>query len=125
MFFCVASVVAHAQKFELDKSIIRGKTIYEANCLSCHMENGEGIPGVFPPMANNPNIKNKESLVKVTLNGQSGTIIVNGVEYNGEMAPVPMTDVEVADVLNYIRNSWGERSSAILPSEVQPLLKQK
>ena len=125
VFFCVQAVVGLAQKFDLEKSIINGKAIYEANCISCHMENGEGLAGVFPPLAKNPNLKIKDRLVKVILNGQSGTIRVNGVEYNGEMAPVPMSDSEVADVLNYIRNSWGEKNSAILPAEVQQLLKQK
>lgn len=70
--FSISVFAAYAQKFELEKSITNGKAIYESNCISCHMENGEGLTGVFPPLAKNPSLKIKERLVKVILNGQSG-----------------------------------------------------
>ncbi|HEY0896972.1 MAG TPA: cytochrome c [Sphingobacteriaceae bacterium] len=104
-------------------SVERGKTIYESQCASCHMPQGEGIPGVFPPLAKSDFLKDKTRLVKSVLLGIRGPITVNGTEYNGEMPPAKLSDQEASDILNYIRNSWGNKAAPILPSEIKPALK--
>jgi mono/diheme cytochrome c family protein len=110
------------QSFDLEASVKRGKNIYEANCMACHMAEGEGIPGVYPPLANTDFLDDKDRLVKIALLGIRGPLEVNGVQYNGEMPGLSLSDQEVADVLNYVRNSWGNVGEAILPSEIQPAL---
>jgi mono/diheme cytochrome c family protein len=107
------------QKFDLKASIARGKEIYTAQCLSCHQEQGEGIEDVYPPLAKSDYLMadKKRSIVQ-TLKGVSGEIKVNGKIYNGEMTGFDLNDQELSDVLNYIRNSWGNKGAAVTPDEV-------
>ena len=117
------TLFSFTQKFDLKGSIARGKDVYEANCVTCHMAEGEGIEGAFPPLAKSDYLTDKTRLVKVVLLGLRGPIKVNGKEYDGEMAGLSLTDEQVADVLNYVRNSWGNKGAATTPAEVQPALK--
>lgn len=93
---------------ELKASMAEGKLVYENLCITCHMADGKGVTKAFPPLANSDYLKNKqkESIAAVK-NGMSGEITVNGVTYNSIMAPLGLSDKEVADVVNYINNSWG------------------
>jgi nitrite reductase (NO-forming) len=109
--------------YDLKASMQRGKSIYETYCLSCHMPEGEGLEGVYSPLAKSKNLANKTWLIKVIIQGLRGPTKVNGVDYDGEMAGTPLTDKQAADLANYIRNSWSNKYPAILPSEVQPALK--
>lgn len=107
------------QKFDLKASIARGKDVYTAQCISCHQEQGEGIEDVFPPLAKSDYLMaDKTRSIKQTLQGVSGEITVNGKKYSGEMTGFDLTDEEVSDVLNYIRNSWGNKGAAVTPQEV-------
>ena len=108
------------QKFDLKASIERGKEVYNAQCITCHLEKGEGIEGVFPPVAKSDYLmadKNR-SIIQI-LEGASGEMKVNGTVYNGEMQAIDLTDEQVSDVLNYVRNSWGNKGGAVTPSEVK------
>jgi mono/diheme cytochrome c family protein len=107
------------QKFDLKASIARGKDVYTAQCLTCHQDQGEGIEDVFPPLAKSDYLMadKKRSIVQ-TLKGVSGEIKVNGKTYNGEMTGFDLSDQEVSDVLNYVRNSWGNKGPAVTPEEV-------
>jgi cytochrome c oxidase cbb3-type subunit 2 len=93
-------------------------------CYTCHQPNGKGIPGQFPPLAGSDWVLgDKERLIKISIHGLMGEIVVNGVKYNNVMAPpgIPpgsLTDEQIADVLTYIRNEWGNSASAVSPSEV-------
>lgn len=111
------------QTYDLKASIERGKVIYEAQCMSCHMAEGEGLPGVFPPVAKSDYLADKNRLIKVVLRGVRGEMNVNGTNYNGEMTGFQLSDQEVADVLNYIGNTWGNKTETIKPADIQPALK--
>jgi nitrite reductase (NO-forming) len=111
------------QAFDLEASMKRGETIYEAQCMSCHMAAGEGLEGVFPPLAKTDYLNDKNRLIKVVVLGVRGSMKINGVDYNGEMSGFSLSDEEVSDVLNYIRNSWGNKGAPIRPTEIQPALK--
>lgn len=106
--------------FDLKASMTRGQEVYTANCVSCHMEKGEGMEGVFPPLAKSNYLMadKKRSIVQI-IKGVSGPIKVNGVEYNGEMAAIDLSDQEISDVLNYVRNSFGNKGAAVTPEEVK------
>ena len=104
-----------------------GAKIYarEGHCGTCHQPNGQGLPDVgFPPIADTKwAIGNTERLIKLTLNGLMGPIEVKGKQYPGQ---VPMTafgglldDREIAAVLTYVRNSFGNGASPIKPAEVR------
>lgn len=106
-------------KFNLKASIARGKDVYIAQCLSCHQEQGEGIDGVYPPLAKSDYLMaDKKRSVVQTLKGISGEIKVNGKIYTGDMPGFDLTDQEVSDVLNYIRNAWGNKGPAVTTEEV-------
>ncbi len=91
-----------------DQRMVRGKAIYDSLCITCHLSKGEGVTGAFPPLANSDYLLNKRTeSIRAVKYGQQGEILVNGVTYNSVMTPLGLTDQEVADVMNYILNSWG------------------
>jgi nitrite reductase (NO-forming) len=106
--------------FDLKASVQRGKDTYATYCMSCHMEQGEGLEGVFPPLAKSDYMMadKKRSIVQ-TIKGVTGEMKVNGKLYNAEMTGFELTDQEVSDVLNYVRNSFGNKGDAITPDHVQ------
>lgn len=108
------------QKFDLKASIARGKEIYTTHCGTCHLEQGEGIEGVYPPLAKSDYLMaDKKRSIQQVLAGVSGEIKVNGITYNSEMPGVDLTDQEVSDVLNYVRNSFGNKGAAVTPAEAK------
>lgn len=126
--FCAGSFYAlpQKQKFDLKASIDRGKEIYIVQCMSCHLENGEGIPDVYPPLAKSDYLmENKSRSIDNVIHGMSGEITVNGKTYNMEMTAFELSDVEVSDVLNYVRNSWGNKGKAVTPQEVAEVRNNK
>ncbi len=110
----IIGVVLH-QDPKLEASIERGSEIYADFCVTCHMENGEGVAYTFPPLANSDYLlQNREESIKGVKYGRQGELIVNGITYNNTMAPLGLEDEEVADVMNYILNSWGNSSGKIV-----------
>lgn len=108
------------QDDELKASMARGNEIFAANCATCHMQNGKGIEGVYPPLAQSDYLMaDKVRAIKQVLEGANGPMTVNGIQYNGFMTGFDLSDREVSDVLNYIRNSWGNKGDAITPEEVK------
>jgi nitrite reductase (NO-forming) len=115
---------AFVQAYSLPKSIERGKEVYTTFCQNCHLDNGEGMEGTNPPLAKSDYLKHPiNDLISLVLKGQEGKVKVNGIIYDSPMLPLDyMTDEQIADVLNYTRNSWGNKNSlAILPSQVKKL----
>lgn len=109
------------QTFNLQESIKRGKDFYITECQNCHMENGEGLAGVYPPLAKADYMKKPVNhLIDIILKGQEGEIVVNGVKYNTPMPPQAyLSDEKTADILNYVRNSWGNKATAVTPAMVK------
>lgn len=115
------SFISQAQKskFDLKASIARGQEVYIAQCMSCHMENGEGIEDVYPPLAKSDYLMaDKTRSIQNVIHGLSGEIVVNGKTYNMEMTAFDLSDEQVSDVLNYIRNAWGNKGKPVIPQEV-------
>ncbi len=124
LIFCISFVGLMSfrtfQKFDLKASIERGKEVYNLQCTTCHMEKGEGIDGVFPPLAKSDYLMaDKNRSIRQILEGASGEMTVNGKTYNGEMPAIDLTDEQVSDVLNYVRNSWGNKGPVVTPAEVK------
>lgn len=117
---------AFNQKYDLAKSIERGKEVYTTYCITCHMEAGTSTPGVYPPLAKSDYLRKPvDTLIDLVLNGQTGEVRVNDTTYNGQMLPLNyLTDEQVADVLNYTRNSFGNKlKDPVLPEKVKALRK--
>lgn len=113
------------QKFDLKASIARGKDIYMAQCITCHLEQGEGIEGVYPPLAKADYLMaDKKRSIHQVIFGVEGEMTVNGKSYNSVMPAFDLTNEQVSDVLNFIRNSWGNKGEAVKPDEVATIRKK-
>ncbi|AEH01735.1 cytochrome c class I [Lacinutrix sp. 5H-3-7-4] len=116
---CNSSNKKLVQKSEFEKQdFSEGKQVYEDFCMQCHMANGKGVPRAFPPLAKSDYLKNKrEASIKAIKYGLSGSITVNGKVYNSNMAPQGLSNKEIADVMNYITNSWGNKNTSLITEE--------
>jgi|GEM_PF-1754802 len=104
----------------------RGKVVYEAVCAACHMPDGSGVPRLNPPLAGSKTLKGpKEKPIVITLNGLSG-VEINGDRYDNVMAShADLTDQQLADVLTYARNSFGNKTSMVSAAEVAKVRAKK
>jgi mono/diheme cytochrome c family protein len=118
-FGIVTAKFGSTQTSDLASSIARGKIIYSQQCSNCHREKGEGNPGVYPPLAKSDYLMaNKNRSIGVVVNGASGEMTVNGLTYDSQMLVLGLDDQQVSDVLNFVRNSWGNKGAAVKPQEV-------
>ena len=101
-----------------NESIKNGQAVYTTYCITCHMENGMGVEGAFPPLVKTGNLNDKNKLVKIILQGKKGPATVKGVQYSVEMAAINISDKETVDVINYIRNTWGNKAPLMKYSEM-------
>ena len=101
-------------------SIERGKQVYQQQCLACHMADGLGVSGMNPPLVKTKFVAgDKATLIKIVLNGLQG-VEVDGEDYHGVMAAhSDLPDQQIADALTYIRNSWGNKYSAVTTTQVK------
>ena len=100
---------------EILESMQRGAQVYNNLCVTCHLPSGKGVPKTFPPLANSDYLKNNRvKSISAIKYGLSGKIKVNGEIYNTPMAAFGLTDREVADVMNYITNSWGNENPTLV-----------
>jgi mono/diheme cytochrome c family protein len=103
---------------KLKESLARGKMVYSDMCVTCHMADGKGVPRAFPPLVDSDYLReNQNESIKGVKKGMSGEMIVNGIKYNSAMAPLGLSDDEVADVMNYINNSWGNKIDNFVTAE--------
>ena len=101
-------------------SLLQGKSIYTQYCLTCHQADGGGVDGLNPPLTKTDYVLgDKTRLVGVLLNGLQG-VDINGEPYNNVMPSQDfLTDQQIADVLSFVRNSFGNKASAVKAAEVK------
>ncbi|MCP4891033.1 MAG: c-type cytochrome, partial [Planctomycetaceae bacterium] len=115
---------------DADKEIYKkGAQIYqrESHCATCHLTHGKGSPNVYPPLVESPwVVGNEDRLIKMTLHGVWGKMIVNGKTYDPSRGVPPMTafrsllkDDELAAVLTFVRNTWGNQADPVSPDSVK------
>ena len=98
-----------------------GKAVYATTCAACHQATGEGVPGVFPPLAGSEWATSEEAkVVRILLHGVTGPIEVAGETFNGMMPPwgPTMKDADIAAVLTYVRSTWGNKGTPITAASV-------
>ena len=102
-------------------SVDRGKIVYETYCLTCHQDDGAGVPKLNPSLIQTSyTTGDKKKLIKWVLQGTTDKIAIDGKFYSNNMAPQNyLKDEEIADVLTYIRNSFGNKASAVTAAEVK------
>ncbi len=95
-----------------------GKEIYDDFCIQCHGANGKGDGKNFPPLDGSDWLtKKRTQSIHAVKFGQSGAIVVNKKAFNNVMPPMGLSNEEVADVMNYIMNSWGNKQSKKVTTE--------
>jgi nitrite reductase (NO-forming) len=98
----------------------RGKRVFMQTCFACHQPDGRGLPGVFPPLAGSDFLKaDRERPVRIVTKGLSGPVTVNGRAFNSVMPAQVLTDQQIADVLTYVTNSWGNTGDAYGVNDVR------
>lgn len=101
---------------------VDGAAVFAGNCQSCHQATGQGLPGVFPPLAGSEWVVsgNKDVPMQIVLHGLSGAITVKGANYSGVMPAFGKTldDASLAAVLTHVRKTWGNSASEIAAAEV-------
>jgi mono/diheme cytochrome c family protein len=98
-----------------------GKRVFDTTCAACHQGNGQGVANQYPPLAGSEWVQgNDERIIRIVLHGLSGPLTVHGKEYNNVMAPLggALRDEQIANVLSYVRASWGNEAPEVLPETV-------
>lgn len=105
----------------LKASLTRGAAVYKNVCLTCHQADGYGVPNLNPPLIKTTYVLgDKAKLAHIVLAGLQEPVEINGDEYRQHMpAQAYLTDQQVADVLTYVRNSFGNKASAVQVAEVK------
>lgn len=99
-----------------------GKEIFGTTCFACHQSEGQGIPSTFPPLAKSDYLNaDSKRAIKTILHGLTGEVTVNGKKYNNVMPAQNLSDDEIANVLTYIYNSWGNNKTEVTPEMVKAL----
>jgi mono/diheme cytochrome c family protein len=111
----------------LSQSVLRGKTLYTTYCLACHQPDGLGVPNMNPPLSQTKQVLGpKPALAKILLNGMNTETEVNGEIYTNPMPAFNyLKDQEIADVLTFVRNNFGNKASMVTAAEVAAARKTK
>tara|TARA_B100001142_G_scaffold329747_1_gene394189 strand:- start:1976 stop:2371 length:396 start_codon:yes stop_codon:yes gene_type:complete len=125
IFFIIPFLV-YTQNDSLSISIKSGKSLYQDFCLRCHMPDGQGQIGIIPPLAKSDFLFKhmEESIKAIKFGGIDGEITVNGVKYNSKMEKMGLYDDEIADIMNYTLNSWGNKYEKRIKEEYVKSLKK-
>jgi mono/diheme cytochrome c family protein len=114
-------VSKQTKKIKAPETTHPGKIVYIQFCLACHMENGEGVPGLYPPLSQTDFVLgDKKRLIETVLHGMDGPIEVKGEKYNNIMAKLDyLRDDQIAEVLTFVRSNFGNKADAVTSEEVQ------
>jgi mono/diheme cytochrome c family protein len=120
----IPSPAPAAGSYDLAASLANGKTVYMQSCMACHQMTGAGVPGAFPPLIGVDYVTgDPRRLTAIVLKGIVGPMKVKDIVYTAGMPnpeltfPILKDDKNVADVLNYVRNSWGNKAEPVITPE--------
>jgi nitrite reductase (NO-forming) len=113
----LAEIIGTATK---EQRVAAGAVLYNGTCSVCHQQNGAGLEGVFPPLANSDYLMaDTERAIAVVLNGLTGEVVVNGNTFNSVMPPMSqLNDDEIANILTFALNNWGNDGDTVSAEEV-------
>jgi len=121
VFLMVACNLLASAQSSLKTQMESGKKVYQKNCLTCHQVNGGGVPKMNPPLINAAFVKgDKKKLIQWVLLGSVEKVPIDGKYYSNNMPPqATLQDQDIADVLTYIRNSFKNKASPIIATDVK------
>ena len=128
----LTSLARAEEAFDLKASIERGKAVYMQTCVACHQPTGMGIPGAFPPLGGTEYTGGEaRRMIAMTLKGVNPPLKVKDITYAVPMPPLPMQfpmltdDGKLADVINYVRNSFGNTDEkGVTPAMIDAVRKE-
>lgn len=123
IMLAIVGIVSFAVSGAIAQDKANGQSKYNEYCKTCHQQNGQGLPNVYPPLAASDWLKSKSKaeVIKSVTGGLKGEITVNGKKFNGVMTPLPAkyTDKDVADILTYVYGSWGNNGTTVTVADVK------
>jgi len=109
---------------KFDKYMILGKKVYDTNCSNCHQADGKGLHGLIPPLATSDYLQaHQQTIPCLLLLGSKDSLIVNGRTYPPQMPAHKISNLELAEVITFINNSWGNEYGFVAVKKVNELLK--
>ena len=94
-------------------------------CAACHQPTGRGLPNLFPPLAGSDFLNaDKSRAIQIVIGGRNGQVVVNGMKFNNNMPAFPLADQDIANVLTYVYNSFGNSGLEVTPEEVKTVRAQ-
>ena len=125
LFFITIAMISKAQSLKI--SMDRGQKVYEKVCLSCHMADGGGVPHLNPPLSQTSYVLgDKSKIIYIVLTGMTDRIPIDDEFYSNNMAShKDLSDQQIADVLTYVRNNFGNKASAVTAAEVKAVRNKK
>lgn len=119
------SELSSRDEIRLKQYQVEGAKVYATYCANCHQQDGKGLASLYPPLAGADyllgNLPRAACIIK---NGQSKEIVVNGETYNQMMPGNPITNLEIAEVLTYIGNAWGNDAGLVGVKDVDKWLEE-
>ncbi len=116
-----AASATAAGTLTLEQQVRAGESLYKGTCSVCHQDSGGGLPNVFPPLAKSDFLAaDSKRAIGIVLNGLNGPVTVNGASFNSVMPPMSqLNDDEVANILTYVLNSFGNGGGQISIADVK------
>ena len=110
---------------EFDRYYSGGSLLYQSRCQNCHGANGEGLAALIPPLTDSVYLRNnKAALACITKNGLKGKVTISGRTFEGQMPYTDMAPIEIAKVLTYISNSFGNKMGVVTTQQIEEDLKK-
>jgi len=131
-FVCLSLSYLHAADPAVQAQAAEGQKVYMMVCFACHQPTGLGIPNLFPPLAGSDwaNAPKPDRIVRIVLHGLSGPVNIKGQPFNSPAPMMPpqgamLNDTQIANVLTYVRNSFGNSATSVTPDEVKAIRAQE
>lgn len=106
------SACQNAQDLKTEQYYAEGYQLYTTQCANCHQADGKGLADLYPPLLASTYLSRQNELICVIKNGLSGEIQVAGKTYNRPMPANPkLTDIEIAEIVTYVTNTWGKETT--------------
>lgn len=119
------SELSSRDEIRLKQYQVEGAKVYATYCANCHQQDGKGLASLYPPLAGADYLlENLPRAACIIKNGQSKEIVVNGETYNQMMPGNPITNLEIAEVLTYIGNAWGNDAGLVGVKDVDKWLEE-
>jgi len=123
-----AATLLSAQDAPPAEVMTKGQQVYMQVCFACHQPTGLGLPGMFPPLAGSDwaSAAKPDRLIRMVLHGVTGPIMLNGKPFTTPAPIMPpqgaaLNNEQIASVLTYVRNSFGNKASVVTPDQVQAI----